>query len=184
MNTPFPYQKATAIRLLALDVDGVLTNSNLLFNQAGDFAKAFHVQDGFGLRLLMKSDIDVAIITGKQSGIVLHRMQDLGIQHIYQNQAHKMLAYEDLKQKCDLTDQHIAYMGDDLPDLKVMKTAGLGIAVANADPSLHQHADWVTTRIGGQGAVRDVCQAILEAQGKWQSIVDTYLTHGTWIDAL
>ena len=184
MHPSFPAKTAQHIRLLALDVDGVLTNSELLFNQDGDFAKAFHVNDGFGLRLLIKSGIDVAIITGKQSDIVRHRMGDLGIQHIYQNQAHKMLAYEDLKHKCALTDQHIAYMGDDLPDLKVMKTAGLGIAVANADPSLHEHADWITTKMGGHGAVREVCQAILQAQGKWDAIVETYLTHGTWINAL
>src|SRR5258708_6043656 len=125
-------EKAKKIRLVIFDVDGVLTTGQLFYGPNGHDYKEFHVHDGQGIKFLQQSGVNVAIITVKHSAIVTQRMQDLEIDHVYQGYANKLPAYEDLKQKLNLDDQEIAYVGDDLPDLPVISRVGLGVTVSNA----------------------------------------------------
>jgi 3-deoxy-D-manno-octulosonate 8-phosphate phosphatase (KDO 8-P phosphatase) len=169
-------QKAKNIRLVTFDVDGVLTAGLMSYNAAGIDCKQFQVHDGQGIRHLLQTGLAVAIITTCQSAIIKRRMQDLGITHVYQGQTDKLLAYEDLKQKLTLSDQQIAYVGDDFPDLPIMRRVGLAITVANAPAIMHQYADWTTKKKGGKGAAREVCDFIMQAQGTYQTIIDSYLS--------
>jgi 3-deoxy-D-manno-octulosonate 8-phosphate phosphatase (KDO 8-P phosphatase) len=168
-------EKAKPIRLMILDVDGVLTSGYLHYSKDAIDYKAFHVHDGLGIKLLQKSGVEVAIITSCKSDIIKRRAQDLGITHIYQGQENKLLAYEELKQKLQLTDAQIAYVGDDLPDLPIIRRVGLGMAVSNAPPILQTHAAYVSLAAGGQGAVREICEMIMQAQGTYAGILEPYL---------
>lgn len=168
-------EKAKKIRLLILDVDGVLTSGALIYGKNGEELKKFHVHDGQGIKLLHASGVEIAIITARSSEIVSKRAQDLGITRLYQGQNEKLPAYEDLKQKLKLTDEQIAYVGDDVPDLPIFHRVGLAITVANAPKIMHKYAYWVTTNKGGKGAVREICDLIMEAQGTFSSVMDTYL---------
>lgn len=169
-------EKAKKIRLLTLDVDGVLTAGGMLYGQDGIEAKHFHVHDGQGMRHLLQTGVEIAIITACKSPIIQRRMEDLGIKHVYQQQTDKLMAYEDLKRKLNLTDEQIAYAGDDLPDLPILSRAGLAITVANAPKIMQQHAHMVTQKKGGKGAAREICDFIMEAQGTYQTIIDSYLS--------
>ncbi|CAN5309213.1 3-deoxy-manno-octulosonate-8-phosphatase KdsC [soil metagenome] len=157
-------EKAAKIRCLILDVDGVLTDGKLYFNEQGEVAKAFSVQDGLGIKLLQQVGITVAIISGRNSPIVQRRAEELAITHIYQGQENKLPALELLLIKLCLTHEQCAFVGDDLPDLPIIQCVGLGIAVANAVAVVKQHALWQTQRSGGEGAVREVCDFLIEAQ--------------------
>ncbi len=168
-------EKAKAIRLLVLDVDGVLTSGNLLYTKEAIHYKAFHVLDGLGIKLLKKTGIEVGIITSCKSDIIKRRAQDLGLQHIYQGQDDKLISYEELKQKLNLSDQQIAYVGDDLPDLPIIRRVGLGMTVANAPQILQEQAAYVSKTPGGQGAVREICELIMNAQGTYSAIIDSYM---------
>lgn len=156
--------KAQSIRLLALDVDGVLTDGKLYFSNGGDELKAFHIADGLGIKLLKNSGVEVAIITGRQSQLVARRAQELGIVHIMQGREDKLTALNELKGQLNIPYNHIAYVGDDLPDLAAIRQVSLGIAVANAHHYVLKHADWQTDANGGEGAVREVCEWIMQAQ--------------------
>jgi len=168
-------QKAKKIRLAAFDVDGVLTAGGMLYGEEGIESKHFHVHDGQGIRFLQQTGVEVAVITACTSVMVKRRMQDLGILHVYQTQSSKLLAYEDLKQKLQLEDEEIAYTGDDLPDLPILKRVGLAITVPNAVKMMQEHVHWTTTHPGGHGAAREICEFIMRAQGTYQSIIDSYL---------
>lgn len=168
-------KKAKNIRLAIFDVDGILTSGTLHYGNQGIEYKDFHVHDGLGLKLLQQGGIEVAIITAKHSDIVMKRMSDLGVKYLYQGQADKIPAYDDLKQKLQLKDNEISYMGDDLPDLPVMKRVGLSITAANAPNIIKEHVNWITKAKGGNGAVREACEFILNAQGSYQTIVQSYL---------
>lgn len=168
-------QKAKAIRLAIFDVDGVLTNGQLLYAPDGTEMKIFHVHDGLGIKLLQQTGVEVAIITARESDVVLKRMQELNITHIYQGQSHKLSAYEDIQKKLNLSDQQIAYIGDDLPDLALIQRAGLGITVANAPSLLQEYAAWTTQKKGGEGAIREVCEFIMQAQGTYQGIIESFM---------
>lgn len=157
-------ENAAKIRCLILDVDGVLTDGRLYFNEQGEVVKVFHAQDGLGIKLLQQAGITVAIISGRNSPIVQKRAEELAIAHIYQGQENKLPALEQLMMKLGLTDEQFAYVGDDLPDLPLIQRVGLGIAVANAVAAVKKHALWQTQRSGGDGAVREVCDFLLEAQ--------------------
>ncbi len=157
-------------------MDGVLTAGGMLYGQEGIEAKHFHVHDGQGMRHLLQTGVEVAIITACKSSIIQRRMEDLGITHIYQQQTDKLMAYEDLKRKLNFTDEQIAYVGDDLPDLPVLTRAGLAITVANAPKIMRQHAHMVTKKKGGKGAAREICDFIMESQGTYQAILDSYLS--------
>jgi len=166
---------AKPIQLLIFDVDGVLTNGQLYLTDENIEMKAFHSHDGMGIQLLLKSGVQVAIITARQSKTVLHRMRSLGVEHVYQGALHKFPAYEDLRDKLQLKDEAIAYMGDDLTDLAIMQRVGLSIAPANAMDFIKEKADFVTTKSGGFGAAREACDLIMQAQGTLESLYAEYL---------
>jgi 3-deoxy-D-manno-octulosonate 8-phosphate phosphatase (KDO 8-P phosphatase) len=168
-------QKARDIRLIIFDVDGVLTDGSLFIGDDGQEYKAFHSKDGHGMVMLQESGVQIAIITGRTSEVVRIRMASLGIEHVYQGKRQKLPAYEELKRKTGLTDEQIAYVGDDVVDLPVMTRVGLAIAVQDAHPWTKQHAHWVTPSNGGRGAGREACELIMDAQGHLQSWLDTYL---------
>ena len=159
--------RAEKIRLLVLDVDGVLTDGSILINDRGQEVKAFHVKDGHGLRLLMDEGIHVALISGRHSGAVRHRAEDLGIQGIHLGIKDKERLLQGILKEKGLQAEQVCCVGDDLPDLVMFQHAGLRIAVADAAPEVKEAAHWVTLKKGGQGAVREVCELILKAQGRW-----------------
>lgn len=161
----FPTEKARAIRLLILDVDGILTSGKLLYGTEGVLID-FHVHDGLGMKRLQQHGIEVAVITSRQSEAVTRRMQDLGITHLWQGQRDKLTAYDALKQALQLQDTEIACMGDDLPDLPLLQRAGLAVTVKQAPAAIRRAADWCTRTRGGEGAVRELADRLLKAQGK------------------
>jgi 3-deoxy-D-manno-octulosonate 8-phosphate phosphatase (KDO 8-P phosphatase) len=168
-------QKARDIKLLVLDVDGVLTDGRLYFGNSGEELKAFHIQDGLGIKLLQRGGVAVAIITGRQSTLVARRAQELGIAHLLQGREDKLVALRALCAELNLELSEVAYMGDDLPDLAAIRAAGLGITVADGHSFVAQHADYKTERPGGHGAVREACELILRAQGRLTAALEQYL---------
>ena len=166
---------ARQIRLLILDVDGVMTDGGLQFDNQGQEYKTFNSLDGHGIRMLLECGIEIAVITGRNSGIVSHRMNELGVGHVYQGYRDKLLAYEKLLQDTDFEPEQIAYVGDDLPDLPLMRRVGFAITVQNAHAFVKQHCDWVTTARGGNGAVREITDFILKAQSLLAARQDSYL---------
>lgn len=174
-HTDTPKDKARSIRLLALDVDGVLTDGSLFFHADGSESKAFNSLDGHGIKMLQASGVEVAIITGRRSKMVEHRAKALGIKTLFQGREDKLVALKSIKESKQLEWHQIAYCGDDLPDLAAIKAAGLGVTVPNAPEYMVQHADMCTAREGGQGAVRELCDFIMQAQGTLQDAIDHYL---------
>lgn len=170
-----PANSAALVRLLILDVDGVMTDGGLQFNNQGEETKTFNSLDGHGIRMLLDCGIEVAVITGRSSEIVNHRLNDLGVKHIYQGYRDKLPAYEKLLQETGLDAAQTAYVGDDLPDLPIMRRVGCAIAVQNAHGFVKQHCDWVTSARGGNGAVREVTDLILQAQSLLAAKQDSYL---------
>lgn len=166
---------AESIELLILDVDGVLTNGELFFFEAGEY-KAFNARDGLGIALLVKAGIHLAIISGNKSDAVTQRFKKFGITHVYQGVEDKKEAYQNIKQSLSVNDDQVAYMGDDLIDLPVMSLVGLPTAVADADVFVQQQATWVSQFGGGKGAVRELCELILTAKGRLESIQSGYLS--------
>lgn len=167
--------KVKQVRLLILDVDGVLTTGAIYYGNNGFEMRGFHIHDGMGIKLLMKAGIQVGIISSKKSEAVEKRIQELGIQHAFLGHENKLPCYEELKQKLRLTDQEIAYMGDDLPDLPLLKRAGFAATVPNAPEIIKQNVDYISKIKAGKGAVREVCEFILQAQDKLQSMLQSYL---------
>ncbi len=174
MNFTLVQQKAKTIRLLILDVDGVMTSGHIYYGADNLELKGFHVHDGLGIEWLQKTGVDVAIISAKKSAATLHRAQILKIKHVYLGNSHKLPAYEELKQTLNLQDEQIAYMGDDLPDLPLLRRAGLAITVPQAPYIIQQHAHLITEIKAGDGAVREVCQFIMEAQHTYDAIIESY----------
>ncbi len=167
--------KAQNIKLLVLDVDGVLSDGKLYFSDQGEEIKAFSTLDGQGIKLLQKSGIDVALITGRESKIVTLRAKELGIKHLIQGCEEKLDALNDILQAMNLTLQEVAYIGDDLPDLACIRRVGFGVTVPNANPVLLKHALCCTERSGGQGAVREICDLILQAQNKFDVAIAPFM---------
>jgi 3-deoxy-D-manno-octulosonate 8-phosphate phosphatase (KDO 8-P phosphatase) len=168
-------EKAKAVRALILDVDGVFTTGTIYYGPFGVDLKGFNIKDGLGIKLLQRVGIKVGIISAKNSKAVLRRMKELKIEHIYLGFENKTTAYESIKNKLDLSDHEIAYMGDDLPDLPLLLRVGLAVTVPSATPFLKQHVDLVTQSKGGKGAVRELCELILKAQGLFESAMKPYL---------
>ena len=168
-------RKAAKIKLAVFDIDGVLTDGGIFLNDNGEELKRFHVHDGQGLVLLKQSGCHVAVITARSAEIVSSRMKELGIEHVYQNQSDKSAALAELMTGLNIKNDAVAYTGDDLVDLAAMNMAGLAIAVADAHPVALKQADWVTTRRGGNGAVREICELLLQAQGKYDEILEQFL---------
>lgn len=163
------------IKLLILDVDGVLTDGRIYVDDKGEEHKAFHVQDGHGIKLLKKTGIQIAVISGRNSPSVAHRMQQLGIQHVYQGNVHKQPIYENLLKELDMTDSQVAYMGDDLPDIPLLRRVGLSVAVANAVKEVKEVSSIITQQMGGQGAVREICELIMHTQQTWEKATQVFM---------
>ena len=168
-------EKAAQIKLVIFDVDGVLTTGALFYGDDGQEYKAFHSRDGHGMKMLQNSGVEIGIITGRTSKVVEHRMQNLGVQHVYQGKLEKLPAFEELTRKLGINPGEVAYVGDDVVDLPILTRVGLAIAVADAHDLVKQHAHWTTPNGGGQGAARDVCELIMEARGTLQSEMQRYL---------
>ena len=168
-------QRAARIRLVVFDVDGVLTDGGLFIDTEGREHKVFHSRDGHGMKMLQESGVAIAIITGRSSPAVAHRMASLGIEHVYQGQQDKLPAFRALLQSLSLVPEQAAYVGDDVVDLPVMRQVGLAVAVQDAHELVKRHAHWITSHAGGRGAARDVCELIMEAQGHLETAQRIYL---------
>lgn len=164
-------KKAANIRLLLLDVDGVLTDGRIILDDRGVESKHFHVRDGQGISLLKRRGIDVGFITGRSSQVVRHRAKELRVSLVYQGVQDKLRTYEQIKHKTRLPDEQIAYVGDDIIDLPVLRCVGLAVVVGDGSVELKPHADYVTLAQGGMGAVREVAELILKAQHKWADLL-------------
>jgi len=158
--------KAKKIKLLLLDVDGVLTDGTIILDNQGNELKACHVRDGHGIKLAQRSGIAIGIITGRKSEVVNIRARELGIQEVYQGAHEKILAYESVIAKYGVEDSEVAYIGDDIVDVEVFKRVGMAVGVADADPSIRPHVDLITKTEGGRGAVREFINFVLKSQGK------------------
>lgn len=163
------------VRHLVLDVDGVLTDGKLYFDNSGNELKTFNTLDGHGIKMLQQSGVAVAIITGRRSSVVERRAHDLGITRLIQGREDKFSALQELFATEEYQLQNIAYVGDDYPDLQVMTRVGCPIAVPNAAPPVRQIALWTTRNRGGEGAVREVCDRIMQAQGTFDAALAPYL---------
>lgn len=175
LNEEQALEKATKIKLLICDVDGVLSDGKITFSNSGDELKSFNTKDGQGIKLLQQADIHVAIITGRQSNIVEQRAKELGIEFLFQGHSDKKAAYQNILDSLSLKPEEVAHVGDDLPDLPLMRMSGLGFSVNDAHFFVKQHADWVSTKNGGDGAVREIADFILKAQNKLDAILSHYL---------
>lgn len=164
---PEVLSRARPIRLLILDVDGVLTDGRLYFGPAGEALKVFHVRDGHGIKMAQQAGIEVAILSGRRSDAAFHRARDLGLSRYYEGLRDKVAVLEELLAALNLGSQEVAAVGDELVDLPLMAQVGLAVAVADAAPEVLTGAHWVTTLPGGRGAVREVCDLLLKAQGKF-----------------
>jgi 3-deoxy-D-manno-octulosonate 8-phosphate phosphatase (KDO 8-P phosphatase) len=177
MNENYPsnvLKAAQKIKLLLLDVDGVLTDGRLYYGNSGEELKAFDIQDGLGIKLLQRGGIKVGIITGRTSSLLKRRAQELDIQPLIQGREDKLTALNELLEDMDITLEEIAFVGDDLPDLAVLRRVGLGITPANGNHILASQALWQTKKSGGNGAVREVAELILNVQGKMEALLATY----------
>ena len=170
----YAQDKALPIKLLALDVDGVLTDGRIYYGNNGEELKAFNIKDGLGIKLLQRAGVTVAIITGRESAIVTRRATELGISDVIQGREDKLQALEGLCERLGLGLIECAYMGDDLPDLGAIKSAGLGLSVADAADPVREAAHWCSCRNGGDGAVREACEFILQAKGKLAELEQKY----------
>ena len=166
--------KAAEIRLLALDVDGIMTDGKLYFTANGDEMKGFNILDGLGMKQVMAAGIQVAVITGRRSPLTEKRMNDLGISHLMQGREDKKVALDELCARLAIEPAHIAYMGDDLPDLPAILHVGLGATVPNGHWAVREAADLCVQTAGGQGAVRELCDLLLLARGALDNALAPY----------
>lgn len=170
--------KADRIKLLLLDVDGVLTDGSITYNDEGIELKTFNVRDGFGLTLLRKVGVEVGIITARTSRALERRCQDLKIEHLFQGRRNKVEAFVGLIAELDLQADEVAYMGDDWLDLALLGRVGLAATVADAVTEVKEVVDFTSRFNGGQGAVREVCELIVEAKGKYRELLGNYMERG------
>jgi 3-deoxy-D-manno-octulosonate 8-phosphate phosphatase (KDO 8-P phosphatase) len=161
--------KAKNIKLLLLDVDGVLTDGRIILDNAGNELKSFHVRDGHGIKMAQQAGIIVGIITGRKAKVVNIRAGELGIKEVHQGIRKKIEVYDSILSKYKLTDDDVAYMGDDIVDIDIFKRTGFAVTVADADPEVKPYADIITKTAGGRGAVREIINLILKHQGQLHS---------------
>jgi 3-deoxy-D-manno-octulosonate 8-phosphate phosphatase (KDO 8-P phosphatase) len=164
------------IEMLVMDVDGVLTDGTLIINGDGTESKSFNSLDGHGIRMWQRVGLKVALISGRASEPTQRRAEQLQIEHVFQDCHHKLPVLKELLKQIGLSPNKVAYIGDDLTDLPVIRYAGFGVTVANAVDEVKQYADYVTTRTGGSGAVREVIEYILKNSGRWQQLMTRYLS--------
>lgn len=174
MNDKKLIEIAQAIKLLILDVDGVLTDGSIILDNEGNEHKAFYVRDGHGIVMLSRIGVHVAIITGRYSKVVEIRARELGITEVYQRCHIKSAAYEHLIEKLNVSDGEVAYIGDDVVDISIMKRVALPVAVADAEDETKAAAVVITKMRGGRGAVREICDLIIKAKGKWEELMNEY----------
>jgi len=167
-------EKLKHIKLLLLDVDGVMTDGRIIYDDRGAEIKEFHVKDGLGIRMLILAGIQVGIVTGRSSPALKHRCNNLGIQIVFDGVREKAVVWDEIIRSQKVSPDQIAFIGDDLPDLPLMRLVGLCIAVADAHSSVIREAHMVTTAKGGNGAVREVSDAILKAQGLWEKALERF----------
>ena len=172
-------ERAAQVKLLILDVDGVLTDGGLIWHADNQESKVFHVHDGHGIRLVQRAGIEVGLLTGRSSQVVAHRAEDLGIKLIVQGSRDKLSDYKVMLRQRQLDDLDVAYVGDDLVDVPVFKRVGLAVAVADAPAYVNSHCHIITQNPGGRGAVREICDFLLVTQGKWEEVTAPYLTDAT-----
>ena len=175
---PNPSERAAKIRLLLMDVDGVWTDGKLFYVPAADGgmveSKAFDSQDGMSLRWAHAAGLETGLISGRASPGVTHRARMLGVTYIYQEYLEKIPPYEEICSRAGVADEEVAYMGDDLTDMPLLRRVGLAVAVANARPELRSRVHYTTAAPGGSGAVREVVELIMRAQGTWQQVLNQY----------
>ncbi len=172
---PDIHERILPVAMLLLDVDGVLTDGSIVYSDSGEEIKSFNVRDGLGLRMLMDAGITVGIVTGRSSGALLKRCENLGIDLIYHGVKDKLAVLETLLREKGLSADAVAFAGDDLPDIRIMKAVGFPVAVANADSLVKSTALYITDSPGGRGAVRDICELILKTKGLWTHCVERFL---------
>jgi len=176
MNSDTISKRAKRIRLVILDVDGVLTDGRIVYDANGVESKFFNVKDGHGIKLLQRAGIRVAIISGRESQVVTRRAAELGIDLVYQRALDKVGPYQKILEITGFTDDEVAYMGDDLPDIPLMRRVGLAVAPADALDYVLPHAHIVSTKRGGCGAVREICDRIIREQGLWDEVCGKYFS--------
>ena len=167
-------EKLKGIKLLILDVDGVMTDGRIIMDNEGKEIKNFNVRDGHGLKLLQRYGIKVAILTGRESKVVEHRAKDLDIKDVYQKVFNKKDVFEKIMKNHKLSPDEAAFIGDDIVDIPVLRRVGFSVAVADAADVVKKSVDYVARNSGGRGAVREICEMILKAQGKWPEIAAKY----------
>lgn len=167
-------EKAREVRLLILDVDGVLTDGSIILDGEDNELKAFHVRDGHGIKMLIRAGVQVAIITGRYSKVVERRARELGIAEVYQRCHIKTVAFDHLAEKFGLRLEEIAYVGDDIVDIPILRRVGFPVTVQDATEETRAYAAFVTAHPGGRGAVREVCELILRAKGLWEARLEEY----------
>ncbi|GGK07953.1 KdsC family phosphatase [Pseudomonas matsuisoli] len=167
--------RAQSIKLAVFDVDGVLTDGRLFLFMDGSEVKTFHTLDGQGIKMLINSGVRTAIISGRKSPVVEKRARDLGIEFLYQGREDKLVVLDEIRQAINIEYEQIAYLGDDLPDLPVIRRVGLGMAVATANAFVREHAHGITEAKGGHGAAREFCELIMRSQGTLEAAQAAYL---------
>ncbi len=167
-------EKVRKVKLLILDVDGVMTDGRIIMDDAGLESKAFDVKDGQGLKMLMRSGVDVVLLTGRRSRVVDRRAADLGIAEVHQGILNKVEAFTEILKCRQMKPEETACVGDDVVDIPMLRRAGFSFAVADAVPEVRRIVDHVTRRRGGRGAVREVCEVILKARGRWDDVAVRY----------
>lgn len=173
----WPTERAAPVRMVVLDVDGVLTDGGIYLDNHGVETKRFYVRDGLGMRLLLQAGFMVGLITARQSDLVAHRARELSLSFVHQGVKDKWVCLQQELHKAALTPMQCAYMGDDLVDLRVLQQVGLATAPADADQEVCDRVHWVAPRDGGRGAVRALAEQLLHTQGRWDAIVST-MTEG------
>ena len=168
------WQKARMVRLLILDVDGVLTDGRIVIDDRGMESKSFDVKDGHGLRLIMRADVQVVFLSGRESEATRHQASELGVMEVYQNIHKKVDVYEQILKDHGVEDRQVGYVGDDVIDLPVLKRVGFSAAVADASEEVKRFVDYVAMREGGRGAVREIIEFILKSQGRWEEVTARY----------
>ena len=170
----FLNEKIRAVNLLVLDVDGVMTDGKIIIDDTGREIKNFDVKDGHGIKILMRYGIDVVLLTGRRSVVVEHRAKDLGIGEVHQGILNKLEIFEEIIRRRSLRYENVAFIGDDIVDVPLLKRVGFSVAVADASEDVKKCVDYITKNRGGNGAVREVCELILGAQGKWVDVAKRY----------
>ena len=167
-------ERLQKVKMLLLDVDGVLTDGRIIYSSDGTETKAFDVKDGHGLKMIQRAGVEVGIITGRQSTVVEHRAKELGINIVYQGVKDKLVPFREILDTCSLSADEIAYVGDDIVDLPILLRVGFAATVADALPEVRERVHYVSERKGGKAAVREICDLILKESGRWDSVAAKY----------